>query len=347
MIDIEAWLEARTPSGSIPVVVEMSGNHSNSKTHVIELVNAANDAGASAFKVQAYTANSLIGAYDRNVEGGSEWIGYGTYRSLYSSAATPWDWIEDIFSECDKLGLPVFGSAFCHDSVNFLSGLGSKIIKIASPEFCDLDLIEATIDVGCLPIVSTGVAYLTELDSVTSFILSKGSQYALMKCESSYPAQPCNQNTRNISYLKDRFGVPVGFSDHTIGYGSSMRAILDGATFIEKHFKLDGDCSSVDASFSQPISTLPEFVKLQRDFMEAGGAYEYSLGSGGVRSRDGMRSLYFDRPKKRGEVLEREDVVSLRPGLGLSPLLKLDLVGKTLAKDVGAGDPCSREHFDW
>jgi len=224
------------------IIAEMSGNHNQSLEKALEIVKAAAASGAHALKLQTYTADTMTLDISENEffisDENSLWKGQSLY-DLYKQAHTPWEWHEPIMNLANELGMLCFSTPFDASSVDFLESLNVPAYKIASFENTDLPLIRKVSRTGKPMIISTGMATVAELDETVQTIRETGChQFVLLKCTSSYPANPENSNTITIPHMRKLFNCEVGLSDHTMGMGVAIAAVAQGATVIEKHFTI-------------------------------------------------------------------------------------------------------------
>lgn len=331
------------------VIAEMSGNHNQSLARALEIVEAAHKAGADAVKLQTYTADTMTINSNKSdfiiSDPSSPWFGRSLY-GLYEEAYTPWEWHEPIFSRCKELGIGCFSTPFDGSSVDFLMGLNVPVIKVASFENTDTELLRKIGQTKKPVIMSTGMASLAELEVAISTLRSSGcSELILLKCTSSYPASPAESNLRTIPHLRQLFSTPVGLSDHTMGVGAAIAAVALGACVIEKHFTLSRADGGVDSAFSlEPVELAGLVVECERAW-QALGRVSYEPTKGEVKSRQLRRSLYVIRDLKKGETVLREHLQALRPSLGIE-VANMDLVvGKKATQDITAGSPLCWEHL--
>ena len=161
----------------------------------------------------------------------------------------------------------------------------------------------------------------------------------LFHCISSYPTPTDKSNLNNISYLREKFNVNIGLSDHTLNNTAALVAIGLGAIAIEKHFKIDDEVCGPDSSFSLNIKQLKSLVHNSKEAWLSKGSNNFQRADIEKNSTIFRRSLYFIKDLDRGHVIKREDIKRIRPGFGLEPKYFEDVVGSTLKNKVERGDP--------
>ena len=332
------------------VIAEMSGNHNQSFDRALAIVEAAARAGAHAIKLQTYTADTMTLDLDQGEffisDPDSLWNGQSLFQ-LYQQAHTPWEWQAPLFQRAQELGLIAFSSPFDRSAVDFLEDLRVPAYKIASFEIVDLPLIEYAASTGKPLIISTGMANLEEIaDAVTAARNAGGKDIALLHCVSGYPTPPEESNLRRIPALADRFGCPIGLSDHTLGIEAAVASVALGATMIEKHVTLARDDGGTDAAFSLEPNELASLVTAVSTAHMALGSGASVLGASEEGNRFFRRSLYVVGDVKAGETFTEDNVRSIRPGRGLPPKLLTHLLGKKAARDIRMGTPMSMDLVD-
>jgi N-acetylneuraminate synthase len=267
------------------------------------------------------------------------WAGTSLYK-LYGEAYTPWEWHQPIFDRARALGMIPFSTPFDETAVDFLESLNVPCYKIASFENTYVQLIKQVAATGKPVIISTGMATAAELDESVQAAREAGCRdLILLKCTSTYPATAENTNIRTIPHMRELFGCEVGLSDHTMGCGVAVGAVALGATVIEKHFTLRRSDGGVDSAFSIEPTEMAELVAESQRVWEAMGKVTYGLTESEKASLQYRRSLYLVKDMNEGEILTRESVRAIRPGLGL-PTKYLEVVlGKVLNRDVRRGTP--------
>ena len=331
------------------VAAEMSGNHNHSIERALSIVDAAASAGAHAVKLQTYTADSLTIDCDGDdfliADPKSLWKNRRLY-DLYREACTPYDWHATIFDHCRKRGITCFSTPFDEDAVDFLERLDAPAYKIASFENVDLALLRKVAATRKPVIMSTGMASIEELAEAVRTLRGGGCrELILLKCTSSYPSPPEDTNLLTIPDMRERFRCHVGLSDHTMGMGAAIAAVAVGAVFIEKHFTLARADGGVDAAFSMEPSELEQLVAETDRAHRALGSIAYGPSGEEQKSLKYRRSLYVVADVAKGEAFTRQNLRSIRPGLGLAPKHLDSVLGKTAASDLKRGTALAWHHI--
>ncbi|WP_396426736.1 pseudaminic acid synthase [Lederbergia sp. NSJ-179] len=337
-----------TKKGHPPfIIAEMSGNHNQSLERALAIVEAAAKAGAHGLKIQTYTPDTMtldLNSGDFFVhDPDNMWAGKTLYE-LYGEAHTPWEWHKPIFDRCKELGMVPFSTPFDETAVDFLESLQVPCYKIASFENNDLPLIRKVASTGKPLIISTGLASLTELDETVQTARAAGcKELILLKCTSTYPAEPTNSNIITIPHMRELFDCEVGLSDHTLGNGVAVASVVMGATVIEKHLTLSRAEGGVDAAFSlEPEEFKSLVIETERAWQSIGRVH-YGPTEDEKKSLQFRRSLYITKDMKAGDTFTKENIRAIRPGRGVSPKYIDILLGKKIARDAPAGTPV---HWD-
>jgi len=330
------------------IIAELSANHNGSMDRALETMNEAKRRGASAVKLQTYTADTMTIDSDRPeflIKGGP-WDGYKLY-DLYKWAETPFEWHKAMFEHARKIGITVFSTPFDETAVDLLEELDTPAYKIASFEITDLPLIEYVAKTRKSMIMSTGMASEHEIEEAVNTARNAGcAELVLLHCISSYPAPMEQANLAQVSELGRRFNAVPGLSDHTLGTTASVAAVALGACLIEKHFTLNREDGGPDSGFSIEPDELERLCTDTRDAWAAVGKVGYARQPAEEANRIFRRSIYFMRDMKAGETVKERDIRRIRPGIGIEPKHFSVLVGKTLKANVTRGTPTSWEQFD-
>jgi sialic acid synthase SpsE len=318
------------------VIAEAGANHNRDLTMARELIAVAAEAGADAVKFQTYSAETLYSrhtprfTYLEGVSDKSTW-------DLIKSIELPRDWQPLLAEEARRRGILFMSTPFDHRAVDELQALGVPAFKIASFEIVDLPLVRRAAATGKPLIISTGLADLEDIqDAVAACQAAGNGQVALLQCASLYPAPPARVNLRAMATMRQAFGVPTGFSDHTLGIHVPVAAVALGAAVIEKHYTLSRALPGPDHPFALEPAALTAMVRQIRDV-------EAALGDGrkGPPHPDEVemhqkarRSLVAARAIPKGTRIEADMLAIKRPGFGIKPKYASQVVGRTARVDI-------------
>jgi pseudaminic acid synthase len=328
------------------LICEISGNHSNSFSHLKKLITKTVDQKVDLVKFQVYTPDSLtIDSDQKNflIKSG-KWSKQKTLYKLFEKSYTPWSWIKKLTKILEKNSINWFASAFDKSSVDFLEGLNCKAYKIASPEITDVNLIEYIAKKKKPVVFSTGMSKVEDINLAVKIIKKYHNKFAILKCTSKYPASYNDLNLLSIKKLKKKYNCPVGFSDHTIDELSSILAISYGAKIVEKHFKLDKDVKSTDSHFSMPISKY-ENLKKKISAVDICLGKENKIFSVSRNVLNSRRSLYICENVKKNNKVNSKNVRSIRPGFGIHPKYLKKIIGKKFTKNFKKGTPLKLKYL--
>jgi sialic acid synthase SpsE len=268
------------------IVAEISGEHKGDGNRALDLIDAAQKAGADAAKLQLFDpirlAEARGGSHKMLIDG--LWGGR-TLLSLYRETCTPREWFPGLFEFAKRRGITLFSSVFDLEGVDYLETLGCPAYKISSFEVTNLPLIRKAAATGKPVIISTGMAASHEIWSANDVILDANNpDYAFLHCISAYPCPIADANLRRMLRLPNADRGVIGLSDHTLGTTAAIVAVALGASIIEKHITLDRNNGGPDAAFSLEPTEFTQLVQGVRD------AYA-SLGTG---ERPQSESIYRD-----------------------------------------------------
>ena len=325
------------------IIAEISANHNGSIELAKKTILAAKEAGVDAVKIQTYTADTITLDCDKEdfqIQGGL-WDGYNLY-SLYQEAYTPWEWHKELFDYAKEIGVILFSTPFDNTAVDLLEECGNPIYKIASFEITDVNLIRYAASKGKPMIISTGIATEEDIKDVIDACHSVGNfDITFLKCTSAYPAPLHKANLLTIPDMKERFGVKVGVSDHSMTNSLPITAVALGASVVEKHIILDRSMGGPDSAFSMQPEEFASMVKAIREVEEVLGEVSYPTDSSMISGRQFSRSLYIAEDMKAGDVLTEKNLRSVRPGYGLAPKYLDECLGKKVNRDLEKGDRMS------
>lgn len=333
-------------NNSVFIIAELSANHNNDFDLAVKTIEAMADAGADAVKVQTYTADSLALDVDNEFFGPKKeglWKGTRPY-DLYQKAAMPYDWQPRLQKITEELGITFFSSPFDFEGVDFLETLDVPLYKIASFEINDISLIKYVAEKGKPIIISTGVATEQDIALAVETCRAAGNEdITLLKCTSHYPSTLDEANLLTIPDIKQRFKVKVGVSDHTLGFTVPVVAVSLGAKVIEKHFILDRSLKGPDSSFSMNPEEFKEMVDQVRKAERTLGRVTYQVSQADKAKR---RSLFAVQNIDKGEAFTKENIRSLRPGIGLETKYYEQLLGTKSPQKIIKGEPLTKKFLN-
>lgn len=254
----------------------------------------------------------------------------------------------ELYRYCKDLGVKFLTTAFDFDSARFVNKLGLDYCKIPSGEITNFPLI----DILCLGhekfIVSTGMANEDEVQQVLNFLNSRGkNNIILMHCISEYPSPFDEMNLRAMKTLSQRFNLPVGLSDHSLGRHIPIAAVSMGAVIIEKHITLDNLDKGPDHKSSLIIEEFRMMVKEIRDVERAIGDGVIGVSRSELKNRDLVRkSIVAKTTISKGELFTSENLTTKRPGTGISAVSWFNLLNKKSKNEYKKDEMISIEE-DW
>lgn len=326
------------------VIAEAGVNHNGDPDLALRLVDAAADAGADAVKFQTFTANAIATATAGRATYQERLTGIGSQREMLRGLELPWETWTALKTRAAERGIAFLSTPFDPPSAELLARLGLDAFKISSGDLTCHPLLKQVAATGRPMILSTGMADLDEVaDAVT---VLAGHPMALLHCVSSYPAPVDAANLRAMDTLSRRFAVPVGWSDHTLGWEVTVAAVARGACIVEKHLTIDRDLPGPDHQASLDSTQFTAMVKAVR-------AVEASLGDGFKQPhpselearRIARKSLVAARDLPAGTKLAEGDLACMRPGDGFSPVRLPDVLGRRLARALDAEQPLTNDHL--
>lgn len=331
------------------VIAEAGVNHNGSCEMAHALVDVAAEAGADAVKFQTFKAERIVtpdapkADYQLQTTGVSE-SQYEMLRRLELSRELH----QELMAYCQKKGILFMSTPFDDESADFLAELGIPVFKIASGEITNLPFLDHVARKRKPMIVSTGMAGLGEVETAVNTIEKAGNRsLALLHCVSNYPTDPADANLRAMHTMATAFGVPVGYSDHTLGIEVAIAAVALGACVIEKHITLDRNLPGPDHRVSVEPDELVSLVRAVRVVEAAlGHGRKEPAASETKTAAVARKSLVAARDLPAGTRLTKELVSIKRPGTGQPPSMLPHLIGRVLRVDVQAGTILRDEMFE-
>src|SRR5437899_8944454 len=321
------------------VIAEAGINDGGNKERALALVRAAKWTGADAVKFRAFKADRLP---TRAVLGHTK--DQSSLQEPYKLELTP-ETFRAVHKESERLGIEFIATPFDEESADFLDELGVNAFKIASGDITHRPLIEHVAGKGKPVLLSTGMSAPEEIEKASDWMHTRSNeQIVLLHCVASYPAKPEELNLKSVEYLRDRFGVPVGFSDHSVGRLGSVVATSLGAQVIERHFMIETRGETPDQAVSMDAKALKIHIEALRRLgtllRERGKFATEAETRNKTASR---RALHARRPIAVGETIDADMLYALRPENGISPEFFKSVVGKQALRPIQAAAPVQGE----
>jgi len=321
----------------IYIIAEAGINHNGKIEIAKELVDMAKEAGADAVKFQIFKAEEGLSQYAEKAEyqkkNDPE---QETQFEMTKKLQLPFEAFFELKRYCEKKEIDFLSTPDGTESLRYLVSLQVPAIKISSTDVTNYRFLNEIAQTGKKLILSTGMSNLGEVERALEILLERGnSEIVLMHCTTDYPTKIQDVNLRAMLTLKNAFGVPVGYSDHTLGFEAAIAAVAMGAEYIEKHITLDENMKGPDHKASMPPDKFKEYVKYIRNT-------ELLMGDGRKRPttsecmimKQTRRSILANERIKKGTILEEEMFCYKRPGTGISPYYANILVGRAVKRDI-------------
>jgi N-acetylneuraminate synthase len=327
------------------VIAEAGVNHNGNEPLAMKMVEVASRAGADAVKFQTFRSDRLVSPVAETAGYQLAATGKATQHEMLKTLELSEQVHRRLAALCGSLGIEFMSTPFDEQSADFLINVGIRRLKVASGELNNLPFLEYLARKRIPMILSTGMSYLAEVEEAVHCIRAAWGEsfgpadLTLLHCTSAYPTSPADVNLQALCTLRDRCGLPVGYSDHTLGVHVSIAAVALGAQVIEKHFTLDRAFEGPDHAASLLPAELTELVQQIRQTEAALGDGSKTPRQVELRTRDLVRrSVFAAVSLERGTLLTRQHLTLLRPGTGLSPSTLGALLGKRLRKAIQAGE---------
>jgi N,N'-diacetyllegionaminate synthase len=328
----------RVIGGDEPFVIAEAGvNHDGDVATAHRLIGIAAESGAHAVKFQTFAPSSLVAAGAGTTPYQQRAGGALSQAEMLASLTLPQDAWVDLAQDARERGIVFLSTPFDLQSAELLAELGVPALKTGSGELTNLSFLRALADFGLPLLISTGMADWEEVDGAVT--ATKGAtEIALFHCVSAYPAPLAECNLRVIPAMQQRYDVPVGWSDHTLGLTAAVAAASLGARLFEKHVTIDATAPGPDHAASLEPDQLNVYVSTIAETVAAlGDGVKRRVASEEENAPLVRRSWHARRDLAVGDVLGEADLVALRPETGIS--VAKDIAGSRLTRPVAEGQP--------
>lgn len=308
------------------IVAEIGINHNGSLEQAKCFVDSAVDSGADAVKFQVFRTERF---YSRKVSPEA--------FDIFKGYELTFDEFAELKTYVENRGKIFTATPLDDLSLRFLTDLKTEILKIASSDITTEPFLARAAESGIPTVVSTGFVGMPEIERAVRFF--EPGKLALLYCVSRYPAEPADFDLNFIPVLARKFGVPAGFSDHSEGIDLSLAAVTLGAKIVERHFTTDKTLPGADHAMSLEPGEFAAMVRGIRRIESALGKGEKKITGfeDGIRSKS-MRDVYAARDIRKGETINENDILLIRPGSGIAMERYRAIIGSTADKDIGVDE---------
>ena len=315
------------------VIAEIGNNHNGSFELALEMIDAAHQAGADCVKFQMRNMSSVYRQKSLAKQG--EDLGTEYVLDLLERFQLSQDEHEKVAKYCEDKGILYMCTPWDSDSINILEGFDVKAYKVASADLTNLPLIENLIATRKPIILSTGMSSVDEIKITTKFLNSRGAEFALLHCNSTYPAPFHDINLNWIKKLKDIHPL-IGYSGHERGIAVTLAAVGLGAKIVERHFTFDRSMEGPDHAASLEVNEFKALVTGIREIEEAlGDGLKRTISQGEMINRENLsKSIVAATDLVKGTIIESKHLKVLSPGKGLSAQNYEQLLGRTVQRDM-------------
>ena len=320
------------------IIGEIGSNHNREKGVVKRLIDAAAEADFDAVKFQIYDAEETFSKHVMTTDVRMDSL-YGVrpwWEVARDHILMPRDWFGEMFEYARSKHLIPLSAIHRPEDAEFLMQFGLSVFKIASIDLVYHHLLRRLASFQKPMIISTGMAYLNEIDETMRMLEDEGcDEIILLHCVSCYPPRPEDLNLRNITTLQNAFGIPVGFSDHSTGIVSAVAAVTLGAVVIEKHITLDKTMKGPDHPFALEPDEMIRLVNAIRDVEISLGSTKRILSLAELQVRKEVRrSIVAKVPYKKGDKITQDKIKFARPGTGITTNEFKYVEGRQVIKDI-------------
>jgi sialic acid synthase SpsE len=325
------------------IIAEIGANHNGDMELAKTMIRAAKECGCDAAKFQSWTPDSLIAKeeYDRNqTYNDSPKKHFGSLEAMVEKYYLRDSQHFELKTFCDEIGIHFCSSPFSPKEADLLKKLDVPFIKIASMDVNNPEFLKHVARLQKPVVLSTGMATLHEIEAAVKTIEGEGNrEIILLHCISVYPPDHKDINLRNILMLKEVFGYPVGFSDHSFGTSIPLASVALGAKIIEKHFTIDKNMEGWDHDISADIPEMKVIVSDSAKIVASLGSYQRIVSEAEEKKKlKFRRSIVTNRDLSGGHLIKMEDLTFKRPGTGIRPDEAKYVIGRKINRNIKADE---------
>ncbi|MBN3518668.1 N-acetylneuraminate synthase [Algoriphagus lutimaris] len=333
------------------IIAEAGVNHNGDLALAKRLIDVAVVAGVDLVKFQTFKAEDLVSKEAKQADYQKKNIGEGSdsqFEMLKRLELSEEDHLE-LVNYCEEKGIEFFSTAFDVKGLEYLNSLGFSRFKVPSGEITNYPYLKKISEFGKPVILSTGMADLVEIKAAL-LVLEEGiakENITVLHCNTEYPTPMEDVNLKAMNTIAKECDVEVGYSDHTLGIEVPIAAVAMGAVVIEKHFTLDRSLPGPDHAASLEPDELKAMVQAIRNIEKAisGNGIKAPSKSELKNRTIARKSLHLINNLVPGHILVKEDLVALRPGDGISPMIINEVLGKEINQNLDKGAKLLKEHL--
>lgn len=323
------------------IIAEAGVNHNGSLEMAKQLVDEAVNAGADYIKFQTFRSEKIVSRHAQAAQYQKENLkeDVGQFDML-KKLELGYEDFRELKTYCEKKGIGFISTPFDLESLSFLNELGMDFWKLPSGEMTNLPYLEAMAKTRRPIILSTGMCNLEEVAEALEVLTNNGAEdITILQCNTQYPTLPEDVNLRAMYTMKEKFGYPVGYSDHTQGISIPLAAVAMGAEVIEKHFTLSHELPGPDHVASLEPDELQAMVEGIRQIERAMGTGEKVPSTSEMENIVPVRkSIVANIPIHKGEIITEKHLSVKRPGDGISPMKWYEVIGRKADRDYAADE---------
>lgn len=322
------------------IIAEAGVNHNGVLENAFKLVDAAAEAEVDYVKFQTFKAEKLVSKRAKKADyqiantGNSQDSQYQMLKQLELSHSDH----EKIIAYCEEKGVHFFSTAFDLDSLQYLKDIGLELVKIPSGEITNLPYLRKAAQLFSKVILSTGMCTMQDIEDAVQVFVKEGvdkKNISILHCNTEYPTPMKDVNLKAMLTIGEKFGVEIGYSDHTLGIEVPVAAVALGAKIIEKHFTLDNTMEGPDHAASLEPEDLKAMVNAIRNVEKAisGNGIKEPSESEWKNIEIARKSIVALKSISKGAIFTEDNLTVKRPGNGISPMKWDEVLGRVSRRD--------------
>ena len=320
----------------ITIIAEIGVNHNANIEIAAKMISVAKKAGADVAKFQTTKPEMLISKFAQKADYQKKNTSTNENQlEMIKKLVFPFEEFITLKRICDSEGILFCSTPFDLDSIEFLKTIDMPFWKIPSGEVTNLPYLIKIAETASPVVLSSGMCTLDEVRATVEILCDNGSgEITVLHCNTEYPTPYEDVNLRAMLTIRNELNLKVGYSDHTLGIEVPVAAAALGATIIEKHFTLDRNMEGPDHKASLEPDELAAMIKAVRNIEVAlGNGFKAPAPSEQKNIPIARKSIIAKRDIMAGEIFDKDNITTKRPGNGISPMLWFDVIGKKAVRD--------------